>query len=144
MHAKHTPATLMWRTWIKQGLQMSNLCCLTGCSLMGGKDTILPQDGPSMKAVYESHFQQSRQRQHSGRERMEAAGPGSGDSPVAGYSRDAATEIQGLFPRLPNPALVMYVFPHLTGTGQPVPGYATAFSMYEKDAYALPGESEGQ
>ena len=35
----------------------------------------------------------------------------------------------------------MYVFPHLAGeTRAPVPGYTTAFPMYEQVEYALPGE----
>ena len=59
---------------------------------------------------------------------------------LAAYTRDAANEIQQLFPRLPNPELVLYVFPHLTPKGRPVPGYTTSFLMYEKDEYALPGE----
>ena len=53
--------------------------------------------------------------------------------------RDALNEIDVLFPRLSNPTLVMYVFPHLAG-GAPVPGYATAFPLYEGVEYALPGE----
>jgi conjugative transfer region lipoprotein (TIGR03751 family) len=43
------------------------------------------------------------------------------------------------FPRLPNPDLVMYVYPHLAGTQAPVPGYSTVFPLYESQ-YALPGE----
>ncbi|KAI3479603.1 hypothetical protein L1887_58330 [Cichorium endivia] len=39
------------------------------------------------------------------------------------YTRTAVNEIRNLFPRLPNPDLVMYVYPHLSGTEQaPVPG----------------------
>ncbi|MBL1697447.1 TIGR03751 family conjugal transfer lipoprotein, partial [Klebsiella pneumoniae] len=41
------------------------------------------------------------------------------------YSRDANSEIQQQFPRLPNPDLVMYVFPHMTVGNVPVPGYST-------------------
>jgi conjugative transfer region lipoprotein, TIGR03751 family len=57
------------------------------------------------------------------------------------YSRDAANEIYSQFKRLPNPDLVMYVYPHLTGTEQaPVPGYSTVFPMYSKVVYGMPGE----
>jgi len=39
----------------------------------------------------------------------------------------------------------MYVFPHLAGEAHaPVPGYATAFPMYEQVEYALPGEVPAQ
>jgi conjugative transfer region lipoprotein (TIGR03751 family) len=47
-----------------------------------------------------------------------------------------------LYPRLPNPDLFMYVRPHAVGiTGAPVPAYITRFSMYERQPYALPGET---
>ena len=58
---------------------------------------------------------------------------------MAGYTRTAEREINNLFPTLPNPILVMYVFPHVSG-GAPVPGYATRFSMYPADQFAMPGE----
>lgn len=59
----------------------------------------------------------------------------------AAYTRTAQTEIQRQFLRLPNPDLVMYVFPHLAGTEPvPVPGYSTVFSFYQRVQYAMPGE----
>ncbi|MEW8279833.1 MAG: TIGR03751 family conjugal transfer lipoprotein [Candidatus Thiodiazotropha sp.] len=113
---------------------------LAGCA--STKDTVLPQDGPSMKAIYEGHVHE-----------MNADNPQVirgelGDRPIVageaalhGYTRDAFNEIDVLFPRLPNPTLVMYIFPHLAGdAGAPVPGYTTAFPMYEQVEYALPGE----
>lgn len=57
------------------------------------------------------------------------------------YTRDAKTEIDRLFVRLPNPDLIMYIFPHLAGDHPvPVPGYSTVFPLYETVQYALPGE----
>lgn len=57
------------------------------------------------------------------------------------YTRTAENEIDSLFPRLPNPDLVMYVFPHLAGSHPtPVPGYSTVFSLYDHVQYAMPGE----
>ena len=113
---------------------------LAGCA--STKDTVLPQDGPSMKAIYEGHVHE-----------MNADNPQvirgelgdrpivSGEAALQGYTRDAFNEIDVLFPRLPNPTLVMYIFPHLAGdAGAPVPGYTTAFPMYEQVEYALPGE----
>lgn len=59
----------------------------------------------------------------------------------ATYSRTAASEIHRQFHRLPNPDLVMYVFPHLAGTDPvPVPGYTTLFPLYQRVQYAMPGE----
>ena len=59
---------------------------------------------------------------------------------LAGFTREAANELQVKFPRLPNPELVLYVFPHFSPKGRPIPGYTTSFLLYEKDEYALPGE----
>lgn len=57
------------------------------------------------------------------------------------YTRTAVTEIDSLFRRLPNPDLVMYVFPHLSGSDPvPVPGYSTVFPLYQRVQYAMPGE----
>lgn len=57
------------------------------------------------------------------------------------YTRTAENEIERQFRRLPNPDLVMYVFPHLTGSeAAPVPGYSTVFPLYDQVQYAMPGE----
>jgi conjugative transfer region lipoprotein (TIGR03751 family) len=59
----------------------------------------------------------------------------------ASYTRTAQSEIYRQFQRLPNPDLVMYVFPHLAGSDPvPVPGYSTVFPLYQRVQYALPGE----
>ncbi|PRB81522.1 TIGR03751 family conjugal transfer lipoprotein [Pseudomonas sp. MYb185] len=57
------------------------------------------------------------------------------------HTRTAANEIYSQFARLPNPDLVMYVFPHLAG-GEPVPvpGYSTVFPLYSRPQYAMPGD----
>lgn len=122
------------------------LISVAGCTSV---QKVLPQDGPTMLDIYEGHLAASgtlhRQTPAGG------AGPaiemerGVKTLPVqtdlAAYTRSVETEIETLFPELPNPRLVMYVFPHLaTRDRLPVPGYATAFSMYERAEFALPGE----
>ncbi len=120
------------------------LLMLAGCSAMGDKESILPQEGASMKEVYDAHFKHSSLKHQHSRADMGMRSAGVGDGNLAGFTREANTEIQSQFPKLQNPSLVMYVFPHLTATGQPVPGYATPFTLYEKTEYALPGETEGR
>ena len=62
-------------------------------------------------------------------------------SDAESYTRNAENEVDRLFVRLPNPDLIMYVFPHLAGDRPvPVPGYSTVFPLYEHVQYALPGE----
>ncbi len=101
-----------------------------GCS----SKQLIPETGPDILDVYQRHMDASvpppnvlRAIQHERRD-------------LAGYTRTAGTELSVKFPRLPNPELVMYVFPHLTQKGRPVPGYSTSFLLYEADHYALPGE----
>lgn len=52
-------------------------------------------------------------------------------------TRSASDEIEQLFPTLPNPTLVMYVYPHIVDH-MPVPGYSTAFPLYERVEFAEP------
>jgi conjugative transfer region lipoprotein (TIGR03751 family) len=113
---------------------------LSGCS-MKTKEDLLPQTGPTMKEVYDAHSE----RAHGQSDPHAALGNRSADerTNLEGYTRDAAREIDARFPRLPNPDLVMYVFPHLSDGNYPVPGYTTLIPLYEKVEYALPGEKEG-
>ena len=117
---------------------------LAGCA--STKDTVLPQDGPSMKAIYEGHVHEmNADNPQVIRGELGSRSIVSGDAALHGYTRDAFNEIDVLFPRLPNPTLVMYIFPHLAGeAGAPVPGYTTAFPMYKQVEYALPGEVRSQ
>lgn len=57
-----------------------------------------------------------------------------------GYTREAHNELEGLFARLPNPDLCMFVLPHLSAEGASVPGYTSCFPMYAENHYAMPGE----
>ena len=133
----------MPRTWTRTAAAASiSALLLAGCAT--SKDTVLPQNGPPMKQIYEEHFERvgaaelDRVRGDLGR------GPGRGEAELRGYVRDAQNEIGALLPRLANPTLVMFVFPHLAGSkGVPVPGYATSFPMYDGAEYALPGERAG-
>jgi len=117
---------------------------LSGCA--STKDAVLPQDGPPMKAIYEQHIQEMGA--HDPLVAREALGNRpvvDGEGALHGYTREAYNEIDTTFPRVPNPSLVMYVYPHLVGNEQvPVPGYVTTFPMYERVEYALPGEVPSQ
>jgi conjugative transfer region lipoprotein (TIGR03751 family) len=133
-----TPAILM--IWISLGF-------LTGCAT-GSKDTVLPQEGPTMKEVYDNHFNgEGENKMARGRETVITEGieksrlRDGGLNDQSHYSRTVNNEIQLIFPRLKNKTLVMYVFPHLAGKDRhPVPGYSTAIPFYKTVEYALPGE----
>ena len=122
-------------------LALISIIGLAGCAT--SKESVLPTDLKPMKQVYDEHFQKRRQlpegEQDAGAFMWRA--PGGGKEDLAGYVREAAYELESRFATLPNPIMVMYVFPHLSRPhGTPVPGYATSFPMYEKLEYALPGE----
>jgi conjugative transfer region lipoprotein (TIGR03751 family) len=55
------------------------------------------------------------------------------------YTRTAENETRSQFVRLPDPDMVMYIWPHLSGNS-PVPGYSTVFPLYTRVQYAMPGE----
>lgn len=142
-------------TWTKRFsvglLAVSMIGLLSGCAI-GDKESILPQDGPTMKEVYQRHFSKP-----SGdaaesvlsasikpyRPEVALAQPQEQTPSSTPYTQSAKQSLQEQFPRLKNPTLIMYVFPHLSRDGQtPVPGYATGFSFYETIEFALPGEAE--
>ena len=127
------------------------LLLLTGC--FGNKENILPQDGPTMLTIYQDHFagdqpsskaddEADDSKQHPvivfGQRAIHA-----GKNDLAGNTRQSADQLDQRFARLPNPTLILYVFPHLGADNQyPVPGYSTRFPLYERVYYALPGEVE--
>ena len=113
---------------------------LGGCA--GTKESVLPQDGPPMEAIYDAHMRElGAQDPTVVRSALGARRINSGEEDLDGYTREAFNELDVTFPRLPNPSLVMYVFPHLAGAERtPVPGYTTTFPLYDRVEYSLPGE----
>lgn len=124
------------------------LLCLSisvgGCA--GSKDTLLPDDGRSIKHIYEQHFGDiGLNGTLAAREALNGRPLQSDAGDLRGFVRDAYNELDRHFPRLPNPTLVMYVFPHLAGPERvPIPGYATTFTLYRHTEYALPGETHAE
>ena len=107
-----------------------SLSLLSGCS----SQKLIPDTGDEILNVYKNHVGSTeivpkmfRKLRNDRRD-------------LTGYTRDANNEISQQFPRLSNPELSLYVFPHFSRKGHPVPGYSSAFLMYGKDEYAMPGE----
>lgn len=134
----------MPRIWTDRLVLLAVVLTLGGCTT--NKEELLPHDGTTMLDIWnvETGGGDTRQlldaRQALRRPLTEAdiqATPGV----QARYTRTAQTEVYSQFHRLPNPDLVLYVFPHLAGTDPvPVPGYSTIFPLYQRVQYALPGE----
>lgn len=69
-----------------------------------------------------------------------ADGLGAPQDGTGGRYWSALEPMRQRFAKVPNPDLVMVVYPHLAQGKYPVPGYVTTFPMYEETNYALPGE----
>ncbi|MDH3000199.1 conjugal transfer protein [Chelonobacter oris] len=128
---------------MKIGLICLSMVLFTACST---SKELLPTDSQTMKTIWDQ-----------GGGQHQLIGLRSQDNrrldPVdyipaktqAGYTRTAENEVNNLFPRLPNPDLVMYIYPHLSKSGEPmpVPGYSTVVPFYSRIQYAQPGERTG-
>jgi conjugative transfer region lipoprotein (TIGR03751 family) len=125
---------------------------LIGFTLLGGcatsKDELLPHGDNTMLDIWDQETgggaptdRRLADARQSLRRPLTEADVHEAPAVAAAYTRTAANEIQRQFHRLPNPDLVMYVFPHLAGTDPvPVPGYSTVFPLYRRAPYAMPGE----
>jgi conjugative transfer region lipoprotein (TIGR03751 family) len=130
---------------IAAGLAVAALTALAGCTVVGGaRSSPLPTSGPTMEQIYAAH----KDRAGTGASTAQAARARLPLRPVTEYRPGPAREepirqLERRFVRVPNPDLVMTVFPHLAKGKYPVPGYVTAFPMYESVEYLLPGEASG-
>ncbi|PVZ81196.1 TIGR03751 family conjugal transfer lipoprotein [Serratia sp. S1B] len=127
-------------------LRLLPLLCLaillTGCSTT--KDELLPPGDSTMLGIWQKQGASSGATTEARTTlRRGLAGEDSATLPAAqeSYTRTAENEIQQVFPRLPNPDMVIYIYPHLAGNASaPVPGYSSVFPLYSQVQYALPGE----
>lgn len=127
----------MW-SWIKTLSLVGLLGWLAGCST--NSEDLLTHNGSNMLDVWNQHANPSIRQLDEARWSLRRPLLHSEIS-NAPYTRTAQTEIHQQFKRLPNPDLVMFVFPHLAGSDPvPVPGYSTVFPFYQRVQYALPGE----
>jgi len=136
-------------SWIDAGISVLAVLCLTSCATR--KEKLLPHGDSTMLDIWTantagglSSVRPSRvlvDARASLRRPLDAPDREVSVVDTRNYTRSAQTEIDRLFVRLPNPDLVMYIFPHLAGDHPvPVPGYSTVFPLYETVQYAMPGE----
>lgn len=114
---------------------------LVGCST--SSEDLLPTNGQSMRDIWDKSAGTG-QLQHYRSQDNRAIDPVDyvPSKEQRSYTRTAENEIDNLFPRLPNPDLVMYVYPHLSPSGEPmpIPGYSTVIPFYSRVQYAQLGE----
>lgn len=140
---------MRYRTWTERLVALVLIAALGGCAT--SKEKLLTHDGNTMLGIWNQEAggsagggQTARQlldARQALRRRLTDADVQSAPALNAAYTRTAQNEIYRQFQRLPNPDLVMYLFPHLAGTDPvPVPGYSTVFPLYQRVQYAMPGE----
>jgi len=139
----------MPRTWIDAAAVLLAAALLGGCAT--SKEKLLPHGHNTMLDIWQQETgggegsgpiaRQLLDARQSLRRPLTEADVQAAPAVQERYTRTASNEIYRQFHRLPNPDLVMYVFPHLAGTDPvPVPGYSTVFPLYQRVQYAMPGE----
>ncbi|HBP6530101.1 TIGR03751 family conjugal transfer lipoprotein [Pseudomonas aeruginosa] len=133
----------MRKTWTDGMALLAMALLLGGCAT--SKEALLPHDNRSMLDIWNVETgggaRQLLDARQALRRPLSEADVQAAPIVQARYTRTAANEIYRQFHRLPNPDLLMYVFPHLAGSDPvPVPGYTTLFPLYQRVQYALPGE----
>jgi len=134
----------MRKIWTNSLTLLAVVLTLGGCAT--SKDELLPHDDSTMLDIWNVETGGGTARQlfdarQALRRPLTEADVHAAPIVQARYTRTAANEIYRQFHRLPNPDLLMYVFPHLAGSDPvPVPGYTTLFPLYQRVQYALPGE----
>ena len=144
----------IWTDPFNTRRQPAFICALLALALLGGcstdKEQMLPHGKNTMMDVWDNGTSGSgssagnRQMLDARAQLRRPVGDSKTQSPQpenSAYTRTSQNEIYSQFKRLPNPDLVMYVFPHLAGSDPaPVPGYTTVFPLYQRVQYAMPGE----
>ncbi|TDO03621.1 TIGR03751 family conjugal transfer lipoprotein [Halomonas ventosae] len=142
MTARVRPISICRSATMSMAVMFTSLT-MTGCAT--SQEELMPVGDTTMMEIWQNQAGQSTGERRPLDVRSELRRPLKSDDMVTEhlrYSRDVGNEIYSQFRRLPNPDLVMYVFPHLAGTEQvPVPGYSTVFPLYQRVQYAMPGES---
>ncbi|MFV3093999.1 TIGR03751 family conjugal transfer lipoprotein [Pseudomonas sp. GW6] len=134
----------MRKTWTDGLAPLAMALLVGGCAT--SKEALLPHDNRSMLDIWNMETGGGSARQlldarQALRRPISETDVQAVPAVQARYTRTAANEIYRQFHRLPNPDLLMYVFPHLAGSDPvPVPGYTTLFPLYQRVQYALPGE----
>ncbi|MBV4413525.1 TIGR03751 family conjugal transfer lipoprotein [Enterobacteriaceae bacterium YMB-R22] len=115
---------------------------LAGCSTT--KDELLPAGDSTMLELWQNRGTSGRtatEARSTLRRTLTSEDSAARQALEESYTRTAENEIQQVFPRLPNPDMVIYIYPHMSGNAPaPVPGYSSVFPFYSRVQYALPGE----
>lgn len=132
---------------VSQWIKSSSLAAATvlafvmsGCS--SSLDKVTDSNAPTMKKIYSQYTGAGDDTKMAERHTELLKRPALTEPDLQLGLPPYPQRLDHLYPRLPNPDLFMYVRPHAVGvSGAPIPAYITRFSMYERQPYALPGET---
>ncbi len=156
--------------WIKTARLFVIVVVAVLLGACASQEPVIPEEGPGMKAIYRQAMGSSQKKPvflsdaqalckqlpvkedlATCTEKAQAilkkqrsaisANPAQKPLDYVPYTRDATNEVAQIFPRMPNPDLVIYIYPHLaTRTRAPIPGYTSVIPLFDRVEYRLPGE----
>jgi conjugative transfer region lipoprotein (TIGR03751 family) len=126
-------------------LGLAGLLSLTACSSSPHKSGVLPEEGPSMAAIYNGQFES--EAGDPGLTQARAKVPKNIPKETGSVSTKAPLDTQNNVPdtgpkMLPNSTIKIYVYPHFDQADQNyIPGHLAYTKLYEEAHFALPGEN---
>jgi conjugative transfer region lipoprotein (TIGR03751 family) len=121
-------------------LVSSSLLLLSSCAKSVASGTI-PEEGLTVSQIYNQSVETSAPSWTAPRRKYSLSGQRVVN--YQGETRTAANETKALFKALDNPAIPIYIYPHvaLIGDEQLVkPGFTTEFFLYKQNQFALASE----
>ena len=121
-------------------LVSSSLLLLSACAKSVASGSI-PEEGLTVSQIYRQSVEQSAPSWTAPRYKHTA-----GDHVAVNYqgeTRTAANETKALFKPLDNPAIPIYIYPHVALIGDEQllkPGFTTEFFLYKQNQFALASE----
>lgn len=104
----------------------------------------VPEEGLTVGQIYQGSVAESAKSWAVPRYRIKTTDAGdAGASGFKGYTRTASNETRALFKPLDNPAIPIFVFPHVALIGDEQllkPGFTTEFFLYKQNQFALAAE----
>ncbi len=126
-------------------LALTGLLSLTACSSVSHKSGVLPEEGPSMAAIYNGQFEgeSGDPGLNQARAQVKQNSPKQEENFSAKVPLDTQNNLPDLGPKmLPNPTIKIYVYPHFDQRDQNyIPGHLAYTKLYEEAHFALPGEN---
>ncbi|WP_199438341.1 hypothetical protein [Vibrio owensii] len=113
------------------------LFALVGCTSGSVKNRIIPESEKTLKEVYSDKINVSASIEGLTALKRKPTQEELGFDP---YLQTGADKVK--YRKIPNPTLFIYFPPSVSGDSRmPTPGWMTEIKMYDRDEYALPGES---